>query len=408
MAGLQTNLQTPLEANERPSSWQRLTKSIGEGFGKGIEQGAQLSLADKMEQLKEQRHIEQASQLRATYAHAARSKGLNQLADLYEAGLDPDKAVSLGAQMPQLFQPETGGAGEAMGALRQPEAEMGGMETTGGEAQPREKAMAKQEEPVKPYDQKLAEMQASPQYKKASVTQQKQMQDALYKSHQAKLGEENVALKREGLQQKKESAIEKANAPYVKKINENAHAATNVINSVNKMREIRKRGRLGPTSGLTFKGRADAAAYEVLGSGVLSLWKTLFPRGFTQLEFKHIEKKWKPDPTNLDSTNEAMENAALELVQPWIDEQNALMSLADKNGKLPEHVEVEVRKRMDELQGKIKDQLLSDFPKELRNVQPGTVMTPEVVIALRKYYGNDEEAAKAAQQAGYVLPGQQK
>jgi hypothetical protein len=403
MAGLQTNLQTPLEANERPSAWQRLTKSIGEGFGKGIEQGAQLSLADKMEQLKEQRHIEQASQLRATYAHAARSKGLNQLADLYEAGLDPDKAVSLGAQMPQLFQPETGGAGEAMGALRQPEAEMEGMETPEGEAQPREKTMAKQEEPVKPYDQKLAEMQASPQYKKASVTQQKQMQDALYKSHQAKLGEENVFLKREGLQQKKENAIEKANAPYVKKINENAHAALNVKSSLDKMKEIRNRGYLGLAAKLTSKGRADAAAYDVLGSGVLSLWKTLFPRGFTNTEFTHIENHWKPSPYNTDATNEAMENAIADIVQPWIDEQQALISLQEKGGKLPEHVEIEVKKRMDEMREGIKEKLMKGFPPELTNVEPGTAITPDIAKKLTEFYGDKAKAAQAAEKAGYVI-----
>lgn len=178
----------------------------------------------------------------------------------------------------------------------------------------------------------------------------------------------NSEMKLKSFEQKKLTDVQKQQTPFLKEIRAKADAAKTLLNAADSMQKIRERGNLGISSGaralLSKPTRADRAAYDTQASQFLSYYKALFPRGFTQQEFKHIEENWMPKSSNTDERNQAIEQTFKEMAQTLVQKSELLDELRDENGNLPSNAEQKVDQLMGEKIKKLQNKFTEETPTE--------------------------------------------
>jgi len=395
------------------TGWKHVLSKVGEGLGQGLEsgmvQGANLSLQDKMQTLQDERAYAQQEKLLAlkqkqneaivrSQADKFRKMGgeFVPFADAYEAaGGNAQLAkmfVDYGmlgsqntSQMPSGMQNV-----EALGPTRQQMmAKNMLMPIENQEALPEQQEMAPVQQssiqqPNRPYDQQITATSQLPSLddyaRKMSPQYDRLPEGSPVKAkilNQAKIRRDaDVSTQQNILRQQKEKReIQKSQQPFVKEIRAKSDAAKNILNAAENMAKIRERGNLGVTSGVrgafSPQTRAAKAAYDTQASQFLSYYKALFPRGFTQSEFKHIEENWMPSSSNTDERNKAIEESFKEMANSLVQKAQILDDLRDENGNLPENAEQKVDQLMGEKLKKLQSKLTEEIPAENKQQSSG-------------------------------------
>ena len=156
--------------------------------------------------------------------------------------------------------------------------------------------------------------------------------------------------------------------------------------SLSNMATIRESGNIG--FGSKLKGlyspevRAARAAYDTYASNLINFYKSLFPRGITQAEFKRISDDWLPNSKFSDATNAAREKAFGEMIDHALRKKDVILSMQGKDGTYPANIGHLVEKQMSDeekyLKGKLKNpivehkvgEVLQDLPdpREMKGV----------------------------------------
>jgi hypothetical protein len=141
-----------------------------------------------------------------------------------------------------------------------------------------------------------------------------------------------------------------------------ADAATQVEESLKSMEQIRKKGNIG--LGSAVKGiispetRRDKAEYDTQASNIVNLYKTMFPRGVTQVEFKRITQEWLPQSNFTSATNEAREKAFRDMVDQIKKKNDVILSLQNPDGSFPKNIQALVDREMHGEESELKKKLL--------------------------------------------------
>ena len=129
-----------------------------------------------------------------------------------------------------------------------------------------------------------------------------------------------------------------------------ADAADQVEQSLREMEKIRERGHIGPLSAakglLSADTRSDKAAYDTHASNVINLYKTMFPRGVTQVEFKRISEQWLPKSNDTSATNKAREDSFKQMVDLVKKRNQVMLSFQKPDGSFPKNLQALVDREM--------------------------------------------------------------
>lgn len=93
------------------SGMQRFAAGLGEGISQGISDYTRMTIADKMDALKQQRQLQMAQQAQETMASKMQALGMPMAAQLTRAGLSADHLQKLAVESPDLARELMGGLG---------------------------------------------------------------------------------------------------------------------------------------------------------------------------------------------------------------------------------------------------------------------------------------------------------
>lgn len=131
--------------------------------------------------------------------------------------------------------------------------------------------------------------------------------------------------------------------------------------SLSNMATIRESGNIGVGSKLrglySPEVRAARAAYDTHASNLINFYKSLFPRGITQAEFKRISNDWLPNSKFSDATNEAREKAFGEMIAHALRKKDVILSMQGKEGTYPANIGHLVEKQMSDEEKYLKEKL---------------------------------------------------
>ncbi len=338
-----------------PSTMQMVAAGLGQGIGQGISNYAQMSLQQKMTNLQNQREGTALAQAigqphLAGVLSQLGSEGRKQALEYTGMQARNDALLKEAGLAPQQTQGQFGGNMFGQGS-QQPQVSQEHIPYQDREAIEDIPAqqMAVQEQGIPP---------GIPPKMIPQVLAARRAQEGL------RIQQENLRVAQKREERQARADIQKQQEPIVKEIRAKADAGKTILNAAQNMEKIRKRGNLGITStarGIFSKAtRADRAAYDTQASQFLSYYKALFPRGFTQQEFKHIEENWMPRSTNTDERNEAIENSFKDMAHILVQKSEILDSLRDADGRLPSNAE----QKVDQLVGEKIQQLQKKFTEE--------------------------------------------
>lgn len=168
---------------------------------------------------------------------------------------------------------------------------------------------------------------------------------------QKMMSAENEALKRMGLDlsgisdpELRKSIVSQSFKQKEDKSAEKMANLERLSGTINQLRDLSKGsgvgvfGQFSPTSEAFY----NRAQIKTLGSDLLSYYKTLFPRGITQEEFKRIEKDYIPKPGDpvetIQGKLDAFENLIQRQMQSLGDAEQPQGEKIKFNPKNPEHL----------------------------------------------------------------------
>lgn len=185
----------------------------------------------------------------------------------------------------------------------------------------------------------------------------------------------------------KSKELSKEDKEFVKKVNESAVSTKKLNDVLDKMQAIRSQHDVGMGAAVTGAGRQAQAEYNVLAKDILPLIKDMFPRGFTDKEFKRIEDTWIPTSGDTNATLNGKEAGWRGLAQEANQIYSTMNKYQKEDGSYPKNIQSKVSKdiyQSDEFKIFKKDILngpknlvssgISDTPFKADQVVPGTRM----------------------------------
>jgi len=401
---------------------------LGQGLGQGLSNYAQLSLANKMNALNQQRQMQQALALRDYEANIMQKGGYGRLAELHRAGIPLKEVV---AQYPGLLMNDKKAQEQQNMTSTNPKRQMFEQFNEMVPMQDREAVEEAQEMPsVQRFQQVPGEtrfeekmqpeaQEVGPSGLKKDFLQQaqqeldvekhpfkslpkdlqnrvmnraRQISEEFYKGENLKLGKEKLELA-------KKTAAEKKIAPYLKEVREKADVARQANEALDRMEKLLPH--VGPTKSTI--GRISAANRKALGefeatkASLFPAFKIMFPRGFTEKEFNFIGSHWTPSEYNTEERNKGIIDGKRRFNNWAIRRQDVLNSYMDENGNLPDNIENLVERDLGPQYEQDKYQLL---------VEPGQKpATHSIVKQIANSSGlTGEELVKEVERQGYVFP----
>ena len=334
-----------IDTRGEPTTGSRIGEAIGQGLGQGMQAGMQLKLSDMLERQKSERLLDQ---------HAAMNKqlGLNKLLGVRELRVPTDQVLNTLKQMSEY------GDRQALNDYYM----TGGAQPTKPQSEPSPMKGIKQKN-VQPANvdfnakredenQKYQNAMNNPSLglKSKEKISKDHFQNLAAIDRQEKIDQKNREIaSREAIQKAKKSNLSKEDTKWLDEALRNKDTALKSIEDLDKMKEIREGGDLGKTlSWLSPSGRTSRSRYNMLASNFLKLYKSFFPRGFTQNEFAVIKSDFIPNSGNTDADNEAKEQVLREMSEHLLKAGQIISQHRRKDGTYPKNIRGIVDNEMNE------------------------------------------------------------
>jgi hypothetical protein len=176
--------------------------------------------------------------------------------------------------------------------------------------------------------------------------QRKSIQDT-YQKALTNLNSEATLATKNYWEGQKANQLSKEDAKWLDSTQNKLEQAENVTTNLEKMKALRESGNIGTfTSFMNPDVRKAKAQYDAYASTIFQYFKSLFPKGLTQEEFKYIGDNWIPKSDLMDDTNEGREIAFGEMMQMAIKHGELLDQYANPDGSYPKNIRQLVRKNM--------------------------------------------------------------
>lgn len=348
-------------------------RAFAEGFSRGFENVTNANLQMKLENMQQQQKMQQLSDYNAginkkiAKAHPL----LSRFADEYNP-MDPEQFMKLGDRLSEVGgQPRMN---EYISMLNQPGGMGDSQGMVGGNEQPRSyenlpyqdrPALGENEMPPSQPSRRMPQPipQGPPDFTQRrqelfdianqsahdpSLTkeQRKSIQDTHQKALTNLNAEATLATKNYWEAQKI-NKLSKEDAKWLDSTQNKLEQAENVTANLEKMKALRESGNIGTfTSFMNPDVRKAKAQYDAYASTIFQYFKSLFPKGLTQEEFKYIGDNWIPKSNLMDDTNEGREIAFGEMMQMAIKHGELLDQYQNPDGSYPKNIRQLVRKNM--------------------------------------------------------------